>query len=45
MTRQEIEAFLRLLAKWERQELALLMLERRTRRRQAESVDGRNLLD
>lgn len=29
MTRQEIEALLRLLADWERKEFALLMLERR----------------
>jgi hypothetical protein len=29
MTRQEIEALLKLLAEWERRELMLLMLERR----------------
>jgi hypothetical protein len=34
MTRQEIEALLRLLAEWERQELALLMLERREAERE-----------
>ena len=34
MTRQEIEALLRLLAEWEREELELIMRERREAERQ-----------
>jgi hypothetical protein len=34
MTRAEIQSLLRLLAEWERQELALLMLERRLAERE-----------
>ena len=34
MTSQEIEALLRLLAEWEREELMLLMLERREAERE-----------
>jgi hypothetical protein len=39
MTRQEIEVLLRLLAEWERQELALLMLQRRLAKQEGQLHD------